>query len=480
MNSLPNAMAVVLNENQVIVRCNANLLLTTNYSEYELIGEPASTLFNPEQFMPLGREANNRSEHHQPYQLQVKTANGTLLETDTIVMELQTNRAKLLFLYVMCVKDLTLKQKVFQQFAVTYIREENHGVVLLDAFSRILQMSPLAEKVLASQGDKWVGMPMHQIMAHLPAERKIVTELFSGGNPVRNHAFTWEMDGEKCAFLMDAHLLRDEEEKIIGAYVLFKNISDLRSLEEQVQRGDRLKMIGEIAAGVAHEIRNPLTAIKGFLQILKKTMETNSFEKEYGYTDIMLLEINRINHLVNEFLLLSKPKDTVYEVVDLSEVMEELMPIVNSEALLCGVDLWYEGVCELPRILADREMLKQVFLNLCKNGIEAITDGGSLTIDCRAAVGTFVEITIRDSGIGIPDSVIDRIFDPFVTTKTNGTGLGLSVCQRIVHDLGGYIKVVSNEEGSAFTVYLPIPEESSFRDGPRTLLGKPMNSKGNS
>jgi nitrogen-specific signal transduction histidine kinase len=233
-------------------------------------------------------------------------------------------------------------------------------------------------------------------------------------------------------------------------------VSNLRSLEEQVQRSDRLAMIGQIAAGTAHEIRNPLTSIKGFLQILKNSLSEKGMDKELSYTEIMLDEINRINGLVSEFLLLSKPKDTVFYKVNISTVINEILPIIRNEAILHNVTVEYESKPSLPEIVADRELLKQVFLNICKNGIEAMGEGGTLTI--REKVDREegrVCVDIHDTGPGIPAFLIDKIFDPFFTTKEEGIGLGLSVCQRIIHDMGGVIRVKSKGFGTTFTISIP-------------------------
>lgn len=172
----------------------------------------------------------------------------------------------------------------------------------------------------------------------------------------------------------------------------------------------------------------------------------------------MLKEINRINELVNEFLLLGKPKNVTYDEVDISEVLRDILPIINNEAILHRVVVQYESLYGLPHVVADREMLKQVFLNISKNGIEAMGEGGILTVSEKVDLEErLVNIEIHDTGPGIPAYVIDKIFDPFFTTKAEGTGLGLSVCQRIIHDIGGHIRVSSKGYGTTFTVSIPFP-----------------------
>lgn len=345
---------------------------------------------------------------------------------------------------------------LLQQFADTFMRDVNLGVLLVNTDFTLVDISEMACKVLGVERDKVLNQPMEEVFSSVPNEHKLVQRSILDGVVIRNHAISWMNNQERYELLMDSNLLKDSKGDLVGAYLIFKDVSNLRSLEEQVQRSDRLAMIGQIAAGTAHEIRNPLTSIKGFLQVFRQTFQKNGMEREHGYTEIMLTEIDRINELVNEFLLLSKPKNITYDLVDLSMVIREILPIINNEAILHDVTIQYQSALQLPQIVADRELLKQVFLNLCKNGIEAMVEGGTLTITERCDRDDHkLHIDIHDSGPGIPSFLIDKIFDPFFTTKEKGTGLGLSVCQRIIHDIGGTIRVSSKGFGTTFTVSIP-------------------------
>jgi PAS domain S-box-containing protein len=347
---------------------------------------------------------------------------------------------------------------LLQQFAGTFLRDVNLGVILMNTHFELIDISDMACRVLGLVKEEVINRPVEQIFANMPAEHQLVHRNILEGMVVRNHAISWTNNQERYELLVDSNVLRDENDQVVGAYIIFKDVTNLRSLEEQVQRSDRLAMIGQIAAGTAHEIRNPLTSIKGFLQMMRKTMHELGMERECGYTEVMLTEINRINELVNEFLLLSKPKNVTYVAVDISQVMRDILPIINNEAILHGVIVHYESADKLPPVIADRELLKQVFLNICKNGIEAMGDGGHLTLTERVDDDERkVSFDIHDTGPGIPMFVIDKIFDPFFTTKAEGTGLGLSVCQRIIHDIGGQIRVSSKGFGTTFTVSIPFP-----------------------
>lgn len=345
---------------------------------------------------------------------------------------------------------------LLQQFSGTFVRDVNLGVLLVDKEFRLVDISELACSILGIDRHQSINRPMEDIFHAVPKEHQLIQRTLLDGVLVRNHAVSWTLNRERYELLMDSSLIRDGAGRVVGAYVIFKDVTNLRSLEQQVQRSDRLAMIGQIAAGTAHEIRNPLTSIKGFLQVLNRTFQQKGMEREQGYTDLMLAEIDRINELVGEFLLLSKPKNVTYDKIDVSSVLRDILPIINNQAVLHNVTIQYESVYQMPKVVADRELLKQVFINLCKNGIEAMVQGGTLTITERVEYRERkVNVEIQDAGPGIPAFLIDKIFDPFFTTKESGTGLGLSVCQRIIHDIGGHIRVASKGYGTTFTVSMP-------------------------
>ncbi|WP_274648518.1 PAS domain-containing sensor histidine kinase [Paenibacillus humicola] len=351
------------------------------------------------------------------------------------------------------------RSELVERFGQAMLTDDHIGIILLHSHDfRILDISPLACRLLGAPKHELLGETLSRFFVQAEYEYGLIREVLEGGDPVRNFPLTWLNGNERKELLMDVGLLPGSVSGTGGAYLIFKDITNLRSLEQQVQRSDRLSMIGQIAAGAAHEIRNPLTSLKGFLQMFRKTLSDRDMQKEVEYADIMLTELERINNLVNEFLLLSKPRNVNSETFDLTLVLREIMPIISSEALLHDVSVSWDIEQGMYRVMADRELLKQVFLNICKNGIEAMMEGGALTITARTEFEKgmrWTMIDIRDTGPGIPPHMLERIFDPFITTKTNGTGLGLSVCQRILHDLGGSIQASSGEKGAVFSIKLP-------------------------
>jgi len=240
-----------------------------------------------------------------------------------------------------------------------------------------------------------------------------------------------------------------------GAVVFFRETQEPVVLDEKLLRADRLSLIGQMAAGTAHEIRNPLTAIRGFLQLLLPSLEGKGLEQEANYVRLILKEVDRIGSLIDQFLLLGKPREVRYKKVDALEVLRDLLPVIESEALLRDAELILSLPDSLPPVIADPDLLKQVFLNVVRNALEAMENGGSLTISAEFEVEERqIRFDFKDTGPGIPPYLLDRIFDPFFTTKTEGTGLGLSVCQRLLQDVGGHIRLTSKGKGTTAHIYL--------------------------
>lgn len=449
---------ILLDSAQKVRYCNRIFLEATGYSRKEIIGRHYTEIIESLPDVDNLTEDQSSDDGWYVAQLTIRSNEGFSTRSRYCLTPISTKDSDA----CLAIHLLDLKPgeelNLLQQFAGTMMRDINLGVILFDTRFRLIDISDMACRVLGFERREVVGKPIEEVFRSVPEEHWLVPKSIFDGIMIRNHALSWTNNTDRYELLLDSSLLRDHTGNVMGGYVTFKDVTNIRSLEEQVQRSDRLSMIGQIAAGTAHEIRNPLTSIKGFLQMFRSTFIEKSMVKEQSYADIMLMEIDRINELVNEFLLLSKPRNVTYDLVDVELVLKEIMPIIHSEATLHGVTVEHDPVEGTPHIIADRELLKQVFLNIGKNGIEAMSDGGVLTIQVRADYcEKKLHVDIHDTGPGIPNFVVDKIFDPFFTTKESGTGLGLSVCQRIIHDMGGAIRVSCKGYGTTFTVSIPIP-----------------------
>ncbi len=223
--------------------------------------------------------------------------------------------------------------------------------------------------------------------------------------------------------------------------------------EDQLRRADRLSALGELSAGMAHEIRNPLGSIRGAVEILKDDYSPD--DAKYEFIGILLKETDRLNRIVQEFLNFARPKPPEYQQTDVNEAIESVLTLTAQEAGKAGIMVKKQLDSSLGRHNLDGELLKQALLNLILNAIQSMTRGGVLTVESRLADGK-IEMKISDTGCGIPEENRKKLFSPFFTTKKNGTGLGLAITYRIIENHRGTIDVASEPgRGTTFTVRIP-------------------------
>ncbi|MGA5689028.1 PAS domain S-box protein [Cytobacillus pseudoceanisediminis] len=236
-------------------------------------------------------------------------------------------------------------------------------------------------------------------------------------------------------------------------YLSIRNdITERKKTEEVLHQQDKLAAVGQLAAGVAHEIRNPLTTMKGYTEYLQLD-ETH--EERQEYLSIILDEIDRVNYIVEDFMVLAKPKAAELEDRDIIPIIKNVVSFLEFEARKKDVKIGFEYEQDIIQIECDENRLKQVFLNFIKNGIEAMPDGGDITV--RAGIiNNQVEIAIQDTGVGIPQEKLKKIGEPFFTTKINGNGLGLMVSFKIIESHNGKVFIESElNKGTTFNIVLP-------------------------
>jgi signal transduction histidine kinase len=251
--------------------------------------------------------------------------------------------------------------------------------------------------------------------------------------------------------------------------------ADLKKQRLFMRRADRLASLGTLTAGLAHEIRNPLVAIKTLTQLLPERMDDEEFRRDF--VAIAAGEVDRISSLVNELLEFARPLEPEFSLENIKEIMEGMVLLVSTEAKKKELFIVRNYEEHLPLILIDREQIKQVFLNILLNAIEATKKGGQVTVEVRTVnnkTGESIQVEIHDTGIGIPEEHLENIFNPFFTTKSKGSGLGLSISHQIIQEHRGTISVESRVgEGSSFRITLPVkPEERRRKRAPGRPPGK--------
>ncbi|GAE25959.1 two-component sensor histidine kinase [Halalkalibacter wakoensis JCM 9140] len=240
-------------------------------------------------------------------------------------------------------------------------------------------------------------------------------------------------------------------EKDVHVLCISNDITDRKLAEEIIRKSDKLSAVGELAAGVAHEIRNPLTSIQGFLQFIKPNY------KEERYFDIMLSEIERIKLIISEMLVLSKPQVEKREMKDVTDMCQRIIDLFESQANLNNIQIQTNFEQQLPEIWCEENQLKQVFVNILKNAMESMTNGGEIFVEMKRQDENMILIRFIDQGIGIEKERLKRIGEPFYSTKEKGTGLGLMVSYRIIESHHGKIKIDSKlNKGTTIDLLLPI------------------------
>lgn len=231
------------------------------------------------------------------------------------------------------------------------------------------------------------------------------------------------------------------------ALVVIQDITERLAMEKEMFRLQSLNLIGEMAASVGHEIRNPMTTVRGFLQMFAAKAE-NAHQREIF--DLMVEELDRANSIIGEFLSLSRDKRVHLEEINLNQVVQTLYPLIKADALKLNMDVELQ-LQEVDSVFVDEKEIRQLILNLTRNGLEAMTDGGKLTISVYQE-GVKVVLAVQDQGHGIKDEVLDQLGRPFFTTKDFGTGLGLAVCYSVAHRNNASIDIETGSTGTVFSV----------------------------
>ncbi|MBP1157343.1 MULTISPECIES: PAS domain S-box protein [unclassified Paenibacillus] len=239
--------------------------------------------------------------------------------------------------------------------------------------------------------------------------------------------------------------------KQVGCYIIAKDITDQKRKDELLLKSEKLTIAGQLAAGVAHEIRNPLTALKGFVQLMSRSVEYHS-----KYLPIMLEELERIELIINELLMLAKPQAIQMKRADLSAILHDVVLLLGAQAMLQDIEIGLNKPAGKLMILCDRSQIKQVFINFLKNSMESMTEGGRIDVELKSGGDSQGIVRISDQGCGIPKEQLRLIGEPFYSTKESGTGLGLLVSHKIIEHHGGKITIESEiNVGTTIEVTLP-------------------------
>jgi PAS domain S-box-containing protein len=245
----------------------------------------------------------------------------------------------------------------------------------------------------------------------------------------------------------------DEKNRLLAVEGIIRDVTHRKKLEQMASLFDRMNMVGSMAATVAHEIRNPMTTVRGYLQFLGKKERYQADSEKFA---LMINELDRANDIIREYLSLSHEKLVSLKKCSLNSIIEALFPLIQADAISSKVNVILD-LSTIPELLLDENEIRQLLLNLVRNGIEAMPSGGALVISTTTSANKVI-LSIRDHGSGIPPQILDLLGTPFFTTKDTGTGLGLPICYQIAHRHNADIKIDTSENGTTFFVYFIPPK----------------------
>ncbi|WP_160847435.1 ATP-binding protein [Pontibacillus yanchengensis] len=323
------------------------------------------------------------------------------------------------------------------------------GIIMTDENGELIEYNTAFEEITENNVKQVIEKEHKQI--HLI--RGYIDTVLSNGETIKNVELTLPIneEGYTKICLLDVIPLFNGE-KIIGAFAQFRDMTHYYELQQQLIESEKLSTLGKFGAGLAHEIRNPLTSIIGLTQLLRENNNQNK------YLDIIIGELERIQSLVNQFVLLRKPTDLKTETCNVPTLIENTVELMNSNAHLQDIDIQFDSTHSELKLDIDHAKIKQVLINFIKNAFESMPNGGEVHIQLTSnAEENEVNIAIQDQGIGMTKDQVNKLGKPFFTTKESGMGMGLTICFDIIKAHHGEIKIES-EEGEGTRVDLVLPK----------------------
>ncbi len=375
-------------------------------------------------------------------------------KVETLTRELEKKNRDL-------VRNLEEKEKV-KCYLHNILESLRTGVIVLDLSCRITVCNRAVEELI---GDSPQRIQEKGVAAALG-----VTGTFSGGRKELEHlmkvldqtSMVRSKGRRERTIHLTTSVLNDEEETVIGGIILLKDVTEIRRLEEEAARRNRLTSMGEMAANIAHEIRNPLGGIELFASLLKKELQEDPERLEL--VENISAGVKSLNHILSNLLYYTRPLRPVFLPLSVQGILEESLVFAGHVLKQKGIT-WtcvHEG--EDRELISDGELLKQVLMNLILNAVQAMPRGGALQVVSEIEEEV-VEFRVSDNGPGIPEEDLQKIFHPFYTTRPKGTGLGLAIVHQLVETLGGKISVESRPgEGTTFTLHFPLAGRPSVSE----------------
>ncbi len=369
-----------------------------------------------------------------------------------LLAERVNTMSKNLGMYTNKLKSAFEENRSMKEYLESFIHHTTDAIHVTDLDGRITRVNEAFEELFGYSAEEAAGIQLPLVPDHLKDEEQQIVALLIAGEPLAaRETIRVTKDGRWLDVSVTTSPIRDKYGVIHAIANITRDMTVRNKMEELLRRSEKLTTVGQLAAGVAHEIRNPLTTLRGFLQLQQQTNKLNP-----RHIDLMLSELDRINLIVGEFLILAKPQATRFEVKDVRYILGDVVSLLDSQAHLCNIIIVTRYMDKPCLVSCEENQLKQVFINVLKNAIEAMPSGGEIHIAVSDEAGQ-AAVTITDSGVGIPEEMIAKLGDPFITGKETGTGLGIMVSQRIIQSHHGAMDIRSKVgQGTTVTITLPL------------------------
>jgi PAS domain S-box-containing protein len=462
-------MIFLLDTNGLFISGNPAVGKMLGYKPSEYIGKHFTQLIVPDQ-IEKAKEIFERTLKGETceYDLQLWHKNGKIVDIHFKSFQMiRGNRLRGIYVIAQNMTELNRFRKELEQLYYKHTLILNsiaEGVCGIDQHKNIVFWNPAAERMTGYKAEEVIGKASHVIIHHT---KKDGTPYSLGECPI-NRAI---QDGKTYHIREDIFWKKDgtyfpvsytvtpilENGAVVGAVLTFTDITEQQKTEELIRTSEKLSVAGQLAAGIAHEIRNPLTAIKGFIQLLQSELD----EKK-PYLHIIESEIQRIELILGELLVLAKPQAIKFTKKDIGILLQHVTALLETQGILHNIQIVTKIDPSLPLIECDENGLKQVFINFLKNAMEAMKNGGRIFIEAQKKDEHSILIRFIDEGCGIPKEQLEKIGKPFFTTKEKGTGLGMMISKKIIEDHGGTMSIMSEvNKGTTIEVILPIRVSTS-------------------
>lgn len=340
-----------------------------------------------------------------------------------------------------------IERKIFRLASIVESTED--GIIGMKLDGIIIDWNRGAENIYGYSEEEIVGSTVRNLF---PPDKQfeldgILLDISRGKSVSHYETTRQRKDGSIIDVYLTVSPIKNHSQKIIGASTIVRDVTAQKKLEKELSRMEQMNLVGEMAASIGHEVRNPMTTVRGFLQLLS---ENGDPAKYRDYIPLMISELDRANHIITEFLAVSRTKVTEFAVHNLNDIINSILPLVEVDAIRSDKFVRAEQE-EISDLILDEKEIRQMILNLARNGLEAMDKGGMLKIK-TFMINDEVILSIKDQGSGIEPEIMDKLGTPFLTTKKTGTGLGLAVCYGIAARHNAKISIESSPFGSTFFV----------------------------